>query len=130
MIFILTKLYKNDTFQKDFTINGDSVTFYFHSNENNNIIKDKAYGIAWLNMVVSLLIMCLFYEQGDRLTHGNFFWSAYFFAGLLFIVSISKFNQLIREKRVFPLVLSSMALGIHFFCWLNYFMYVLFSRYK
>ncbi len=95
-----------------------------------DIIKDKAYGFAWLNMGVSLFIMCCFYEQGDRLKHGNFFWSAYFFAGLLFIMSIYKFNQLIREKRVYPLVLSSVVLGIHFFCWLNYFMYILFSRFK
>ncbi len=81
---------------------------------------DKFYRFAWLHMLINLAMTVMLYETGARLRHGNFFWGSYFAIGVVFILSVVKLDELIEKKRMGALTVSSMALGAHVLCWVNY----------
>lgn len=85
-----------------------------------DLFKDRYYTFGWLHMLVNLSITLFVYETGHRLPHGNFIWSSFFALGILFIVSLVKYEKLARQRRIGALALSSGALGVHVFCWVNY----------
>lgn len=81
---------------------------------------DKYYRFAWLHMLINLAMTVLLYETGARFRHGNYFWGSYFAVGVVFILSVAKLDELIENKRMGALTVSSMALGAHVLCWVNY----------
>ncbi len=85
-----------------------------------DLLKDRKYTFGWLHMIINLGITCFVYETGHRLSHGNFLWSSFFAIGILFIVSIAKYVEIARERRIGALALSSGVLGVHVFSWMNY----------
>ena len=85
-----------------------------------DLLKDRKYTFGWLHMIINLGITCFVYETGHRLSHGNFLWSSFFAIGILFIVSITKYVEIARERRIGALALSSGVLGVHVFSWMNY----------
>ena len=81
---------------------------------------DKLYRFVWLHMAINLVMTLFLYESGRRLIHGNYFWGSYFAIGVVFILSVAKFDGLVQRQKTGSLVVSSMVLGAHVLCWINY----------
>lgn len=82
--------------------------------------KDKLYAFGLLQMLTNLAITFFVYEDGPRLTHGNFLWSSYFAVGIFVMVSMYKFNKLAEKNNKGAVIISSAILGAHFMGWVNY----------
>ena len=93
-----------------------------------DIIKDKIYRFSWIFAMFNVLIFAVLYESGPRMSHGNFGWGAHFAVGILFIVSMAKFWQKIKEVNILKTVVTSLVLGMHLIAGLNYFLQVCFLK--
>ncbi len=83
---------------------------------------DQQSGIefGWLLAIMNISIFAFLHESGARFTHGNLGWSANFAAGLIFIISMYKFLDKIKNMSKIKLIIISAILGIHVFCGINY----------
>lgn len=82
--------------------------------------EDRYYSFAWINFLVNFLIAAFLYETGIRLTHGNFMWGLSASLGILYVVSIVKYIELVRKKSMTQVIVLSMFLGMHLFSWFRY----------
>ena len=85
-----------------------------------DVIKDKVYRFSWIFAVFNVLIFAFLYESGPRIEHGNFGWGAHFAVGILFIISIYKLLEKIKNVSKFRLAFISAILGMHILCGVNY----------
>ncbi len=81
-----------------------------------HVIKDDLLNFSWLVFGVSLIWTYFFYEDGKRLTHGNFVWSGYaalfglMFSTILFLLRHYTTQAFVRTPRA---VLTASAFALH-----------------
>ncbi len=86
-----------------------------------SLIKDKIYRFSWLFTLVNLSIFAFIHENGVRQADGNLVWGAQLAVGILFTISICKFINTIYSKNIRYIIIVSSVLGMHVFCWINYY---------
>ena len=85
-----------------------------------DLIRCKIYQFSWFFAAVNILIFACLCESGPREMHGNFGWGTHFAVGLLFVVSMCKFLNQVRNISKFKLTIISSILGMHMLCGINY----------
>lgn len=92
---------------------------------------DRALNFAWLTFIVGASHMYLFAETGWRLTHGNFFWSAYVTLFVLFFASARfalrrwlNYRDQHRRKLDWRTILCLAAFLLHVYSGIRYLDYV------
>ena len=85
-----------------------------------DLIRCKIYQFSWFFALVNILIFACLCEFGPREMHGNFGWGTHFAVGLLFVVSMCKFLNQVKNMSKFRLILISSILGMHMLCGINY----------
>ncbi|MFQ3535427.1 MAG: hypothetical protein SNJ58_06080 [Aggregatilineales bacterium] len=81
-----------------------------------HVIKDDLLNFSWLVFGVSLIWTYFFYEDGKRLTHGNFAWSGYaalfglMFSTILFLLRHYTTQAFVRTPRA---ILTASAFALH-----------------
>lgn len=92
-----------------------------------DLLVDKIYKFSWLFAFVNISIFAFLCESGGRFEHGNLGWGAHFAVGILFITSMYKFLQKIKNMSILKIVITSAILGMHVFCGVNYILKYLFT---
>ena len=85
-----------------------------------DLLVDKIYRFGWLFAIINTSIFAFLYESGERFSHGNLGWGAQFASGLIFIISMYKFLDKIKNMSKIKLITISSILSIHVFCGINY----------
>ncbi len=62
------------------------------------------------------------------MAHGNFAWGTHFAIGLLFVISMYKFLDKIKNMSNFQLIIISSILGMHILCGINYIIKILYTN--
>lgn len=90
----------------------------------NNI--KNIYMETWLMYILSIVIRLFISEIGERSLHGNFAWSSYFFAYMLFVVSICILIYLIKTNNISRIVkkISILIYAFHIISGIIYFILI------
>lgn len=101
------------------------VLFMLKRNELNLNFK-RVYFETWMMFLLSILVRLFIFETGDRALHGNFAWSSYFFAFMLFLVSICMLLHMIKKNSVNKYIKYGcfVIYGLHILSGLVYFVLV------
>ena len=91
--------------------------------------EDDIFKTSWLVLLMSFFMAAVFYEKGFREHHGNFFWGYQCGQFIVFMTSViiilkdtlKLFNDGIRSKKTFVLLIEWCAFGIHTLMGLLYF---------
>lgn len=93
-----------------------------------DLLTCKLYQFSWFFALINIFIFAFLYESGPRMADGNLSWGTHFAAGLLFIISMYKFLDKIKNMSKIKLIIVSSILGMHILCGINYITKILYTN--